>query len=152
MISGLARFRPRTGLLIHASFILLRGTYPSQIAADRGETWRVENLEGTPEQVKIWSTDETFTQATGYIPQVWFYHLVGLDSLIYCFGRYLIHSLCLKVNMVLSMSIKLLLVKVRVLLNCGRHRRLQVVKPVLKPDKCHKLLWKEQQPPVKPFK
>ncbi len=51
---------------------LLRSTYPSQISEDRGDTWKIDNLEGTSEQVKTWSTDETFTQVTGYIPQVLF--------------------------------------------------------------------------------
>jgi hypothetical protein len=49
---------------------LLRSTYPSQISSDRGETWKPENLEGTAEQLQAWTTDGTFTQVTGFVPQV----------------------------------------------------------------------------------
>jgi dipeptidase len=46
---------------------LYRGSYPSTVSQHRGNTWKPENLQGTPEQLKSWGTS---SQITGYIPQV----------------------------------------------------------------------------------
>ncbi len=66
---------------------LLRSTYPAQISEDRGDTWKIANLEGSTEQVKTWSTDETFTQVTGYIPQVQLCGMLLEHVLFDCLNR-----------------------------------------------------------------
>lgn len=47
-----------------------KGDYPATIAADRGTTWTVENLEGSKEQRLEWGASST---VTGRIPEVGLY-------------------------------------------------------------------------------
>ena len=46
---------------------LFRGEYPMIVSKKRGSTWHPDNLEGTPEQKKLWGKE---SEVTGYIPEV----------------------------------------------------------------------------------
>ena len=48
---------------------LIRDEYPQLVTNNRGETWDINNLEGTKEQLAAW-TDANWQNITGYIPQV----------------------------------------------------------------------------------
>jgi len=44
-----------------------RGEYPSTVTNNRGSTWHSSNLEGTPEQLRLWGEK---SKLTGVLPQV----------------------------------------------------------------------------------
>lgn len=46
---------------------LYKGTYPSTVSSNRGQTWMPSNLEGSAEQLSSWGQESS---TTGYIPQV----------------------------------------------------------------------------------
>jgi hypothetical protein len=46
---------------------LYRGSYPLTVSEHRGNTWKPQNLQGTPEQLKAWGKSSVIT---GYIPQI----------------------------------------------------------------------------------
>ncbi len=46
---------------------LYKSNYPLNVIPNRGPTWLADNLEGTPEQLSVWSVE---TPTTGFVPQV----------------------------------------------------------------------------------
>ena len=46
---------------------MYKNDYPAKICNDRGETWKVSNLEGSDEQKEAWGTE---SEDTGSIPEV----------------------------------------------------------------------------------
>lgn len=46
---------------------LLKYSYPATVSHVRGDAWLPHDLDGTPEQLKVWGNESVIT---GYIPQV----------------------------------------------------------------------------------
>ena len=47
---------------------LYKGSYPSTVSSDRGQTWLPSNLQGSLDQLAAWGDESIIT---GYIPQVY---------------------------------------------------------------------------------